>query len=950
MTQDLFRTQADTRFNSFVDPMNPVNTNPGNWGINSSYLTPSYTAPYRPQYQGSYGTPYGQARQPGFGASLNATLNPFSSQGENYGGNTYQQTSAYFDSISQTPVTAAASATQNFLLPAAATIAAYTLLNRPSSALGAWAASSATRGVMRGLGASPSFAASAGAGMGKLGGLAGDAFLPAIPVEAAMAFSNAMVFKPFVNQMQTSNNVRRDFSGVTFGGNSYGNSVTGGGLSRRQSAGIAGGIGHIGAMDQTFSMDEVSDMADSSIRAGLYDNTKAKDLVKKTQQIVTQIKTIMQFANTSDYKEAIELMANIQRSGVTVGTQMTKFTTSMGGYAAGAGVSSQRLMNTVGMQGQYLYGANGLTPAMGQLAAGRSYSSFMAANREGLISQSLLAQMGGAEGATQSSLTGQLNAVQSPYAQIIGYNAKFAKDGAATSVVGNIARFGNQAVADPLGTFGKMELYKGDITSGLANKGPKFVEAMVNNMANNMSVHRNSKGQITAEQEMGMLVQGMGMDPTSARALIAEQYAAQDPGTASQLRNGIRKNSIDQTMGYMKTQNLNMGIVTPYAQTVSSGWRRMKAAVSDGLAAGLGTTGGVGDSLEKTWNRDLYGNLKSTVYHSGDGKQSGPMTLLKESPIAFGGLDGRLHSDKLEDNSNIKSINDLARNGDKYATAFIKNSMKGGDANKRFASWEALKKQGSITGGRDEYNHLAGTINHNGTFSEAHKTDNDLLVRRMKGIRGIGKDGLAQSMQLTNDLLDVQKALASTKDPDEQIKILTKFEKIHGKTTLENLTDDANKAMRLTAASGAIGALDMFKAKGGQKETARRAKAKHISQTQAAEQMVSGAVIGPKVKSYDTSDGATDQDAQYLEQQRQSNKALQDNLNNAKSGRINFDTYKQNESAIKNDAAVDKFAKAVDVFVGKVTGDSTNGFKDKVDSTVSSVKNYFSPKTRDVKS
>jgi len=80
--QDIFRTTADQRFNSFTDPgrMNSSQMNSGNWGMDPNQLTPSYTAAYRPSYNGSQGNPFGMP-QPTFWQSVN----PFPLGRPNYG-------------------------------------------------------------------------------------------------------------------------------------------------------------------------------------------------------------------------------------------------------------------------------------------------------------------------------------------------------------------------------------------------------------------------------------------------------------------------------------------------------------------------------------------------------------------------------------------------------------------------------------------------------------------------------------------------------------------------------------------------------------------------------------------------------------------------------------------------------------------------------------------------
>ena len=71
---DIYQTQGDPYRDSFYNPVNSANMNPG-WGMNPALLTPSYDAPYRPPYMGNTG--YSPYERPGFGKALSNVLGPF---------------------------------------------------------------------------------------------------------------------------------------------------------------------------------------------------------------------------------------------------------------------------------------------------------------------------------------------------------------------------------------------------------------------------------------------------------------------------------------------------------------------------------------------------------------------------------------------------------------------------------------------------------------------------------------------------------------------------------------------------------------------------------------------------------------------------------------------------------------------------------------------------------
>ena len=217
-----------------------------------------------------------------------------------------------------------------------------------------------------------------------------------------------------------TNSFRNNFAGVTFSDGS-GNNITGGGFSRTGATLQSSQLSRFAAGDRNFNQSEVSNITDLAARSGLLDNVQGGQMGTRMKSIMTQMKTIMQLANSSDVKEITEMMAKMQVSGVAP-TDFSKVVSRLSGMAAmTSGTSMQKMMDTVGAQGGYMYGGNGFTPFVGQLMAANAYGAFSAAQRSGLLSPALLARMGGVEGATQSANSGLMAIAQTPYAKMRNY-------------------------------------------------------------------------------------------------------------------------------------------------------------------------------------------------------------------------------------------------------------------------------------------------------------------------------------------------------------------------------------------------------------------------------------------------------------------------------------------------------------------------------------------------
>lgn len=594
--QDVFGTSADTRFNSFSDPSAlAMNQHNGQWGVNPNLLTPAYTAAYRPSYNGSQGNAFG-GPTPGFGRSLNQVFNPFAGGGTNYGGNTYSQLSPYNDALTTGAADHAANFTQKWVVPGVASWLSYKFLSNPLGAGANRFAAGLATGVAGG-----SFSAAQTATIGRVagavGGFAGSMFLP---MAAAEVFTHAVdhaVFDPYVAQRQMTNDMRRNFAGVSFSDGS-GNSVTGKGFSRVAAGRQAAQISQIAAKDFSFNQSEFANMTDLAARSGLLDTTQGGQVAERMRMIAKQVKTVMAIGNTSDFKEAIETISKLQMSGVAV-KDVSSVYSRLGGMASVAGVSVQKMMSTVGAQGEYLFGANGLNPYGGQLAAASAYSAFSVANRNGLISRGAMARMGGLDGMTQSATSGILNMASTPYASISAMNNQLG-GGNAGDVVGNLSKFGGFIAQDALNNTGLFNLRRGELASnslekdGLAGQMKQLMD-----IANLTPSSKNKDGSIKGGAAYQILTQNMKLSDSEARAIMMHQIQAQDPNNLKSILAGLDSGYEEQRLKRLE-QDGRAGIFNVLTRPIVEMGHDIQSAGSSWVHNSiLDPIHSVGDSLDK---------------------------------------------------------------------------------------------------------------------------------------------------------------------------------------------------------------------------------------------------------------------------------------------------------------------------------------------------------------
>lgn len=735
MDGNVYASQADLYNNSFSNPMNYANQNQG-WSMNSNLMSPSYTSPYRPPYSGPNPTnSYGRT---GF---MRGAWNLMPMSPEPRWGNPFDFQRNSIEDVTGRPADAAAWAGQRIAMPMVGFgvsswassqlglgwgagsrlgagmgggMASAFGMNAPrvggqamglrslwSTIQGGYAEGAASGGVARGI--SGGWEAFRGIGLtaggagnlaarGLMGAGLGAAAYIAAPLLIGQAVTEGMdrsIFQPYINTRRTARSLRDNFSGITFGEN-VGNSVTGRGLGYEASYRMAGQITRAGIQDMSFSTGEYTQGADMIARSGLLDNTGAGGLTKKIKDSMEQVKMIMRIANMPEFKDAIEQLAKLNQAGASVNggllSTAAKAMGSLGSYASMGGTSVSHLMNTVGAQGQYLYQANGLTPYLGQLAAAGAYSSLASGQRMGLISEAAMARMGGLEGATQSSLTGQLNMSQTLFNKMALYNQFKGGTGygAGSSTVGIVNSFASRTAQDPLGTYGDMMLHSHELISRqMKERGSLAIEDQLMPIAN-MTHQLGANGKLSAERAYALLAQG-GMSDDEIQAYLHQVASESDTGSYKQRAKALNAQDIEQSRAYISQNGIYGGTFGNAIYQTRKAGRAITSTIGGYVTdAVTSTLGRGGDSLQEVVDSAWYGPTTS------EGHQLSVSDMLNNTDTVAGAngksdiFDTKAQYDKLmsgrgaplsksdrdlqqkygiEMNKSIESVNDAITNG-----------------------------------------------------------------------------------------------------------------------------------------------------------------------------------------------------------------------------------------------------------------------------------------------
>lgn len=576
----LFRSQANTAFNSFQNPVPTLNMGGPGWDIDRNYMTPSYAAPFRPQSQeGPINSP-----RPGFFASAYNQLVPWAPQGYGRFGDPFWGQQQYRESLYGRPMDAAMWGAQNIGVGMGSFMAATSLTRGWGSSM-ASSFGSFGQGVARGA-LGPGLAGSnigagiiGGAGMAGRGAgyLFGGLVAPMLMAQGIVSAADSLVFDPYINQRTTARNFRENFAGTTFGTGEQGSAFFGRGLSFAASNRISTDITKQGFREFGLSGKEISSIADMAGRAGLLDNVQPNQFAKQIASITKQVSVIAAVANDPDFRNSIEIIAKLREAGATVG-QAGAVMGRMGGYAGVAGISTKRMMEA-SEQGRFIYAANGLTPYMGQMAMGQSMASFTAARRMGLMSDALVARMGGIEGAAQSLITGQVNAAQTPYNQIMMANQYMGGMRSSGNMTSDLSNFGAMFGRDPLSTYGAMGLYKGRMMSAQASQNPMAMHDQIMAIARQSNMI-GSDGKLDAGRAFILAKQITG-DDRAAEAFVQDQL---NYGSKRFVDNQIagQKNAYTKDVATLMEEH---GVAMPYGLAKANvlrkkGWASIKEGLS----------------------------------------------------------------------------------------------------------------------------------------------------------------------------------------------------------------------------------------------------------------------------------------------------------------------------------------------------------------------------------
>lgn len=660
----LFQTTANVANNSFQDPLNPFNTTQGSWGIDPTYLTPNYAAPYRPQYQGPQGAPPPN-QNVSFGSSVYNTFTPFGDS-FNYG-NSVTQDDPYYSAMAYRPLDGAAWAVQRGVIPAlafaagmkASSVKVASNSGAYSAAMKGWnnswsyarhagrmatgAAPEASHALFQkelaknalsatemGIGARVGSSVGQGLAKGVVGGMGldlagvgargfvGTAGLVGAGIgslasglivgEAITGVADAALVTPYSATRNTQRSLNSNFQNIMAGTGTNGNSVNGFGMSSKFSAKLGSRLTGASIKDMMFDSYGMGDLTDMAARSGQLDDVQLEQIESRMKKLAKQVKVMMRVANEPDFRAAMEMMAELKTAGAGPGS-VGKVLQNIAGSSAIAGVSVQKMMNTVGAQGQYIYQSNNLTPYLGQTQAASTYGAFSSAYRMGLISDSTMSQFGGREGATQLAVTGHVNAAQTPYNQIMLMNENFGR-GNGGGVVNNLSSFGQMASGDPMGIAGAMGYYKGDmISKQLMQKGSGAFLDQIKHMADVMPGMKNKDGSIDVEKAHLMMTTYMGIPDMEAKSMLKELQSYGGKGVSEQMTSALHGQMQSDVMKYLEQEGLNGGRINSITYPVAQAWKSFKAGGNEMVGGLIEGAGGVKDSIESGMTGARFGSL-----------------------------------------------------------------------------------------------------------------------------------------------------------------------------------------------------------------------------------------------------------------------------------------------------------------------------------------------------
>lgn len=616
-----------TNYNDpFGDPRNPLNATRGNWSIDPLYITPGYTANFRPQYSGpmgysvsgsSMGFWNGMANG-GMGNAL-SYLSPYNMSRIPMYSNPVQYQQSASDAVSLGALDSTSNFMTNFAAPFAAFYAGEALtsgrvrwgMDAATSNMSRWWASATggsqsqiaraatTRtfsgalgatlgrgmagglvgamGTITGIGASAargSVFGSAAMGAASLaGGIAGRIGVPIMVGNAIMEGIDHTFVDPYLAVRQGQQSLIANFANQYIGDG--GGRITGFGLSRERAGRISGALAQASARDMAFEVGDYGKIADYAARAGMFNDVQDFDVStirNRVKSLATQVKMVMEVANEPSLQEAVKMLAKMKVAGASDANGFAAQMISTIGRNAGiSGISTQEMMNTVGATGQYLYQSQGLTPYIGIREASTMHAGFTTAFRKGLIDPAAMARMGGVAGATQAAMEGTVSLARTNYNMMGLANQYMFGMSGNRGFSGNIAAFGANMSSDPLAIQGLMEVYGNDMVSAQLRDNPNAPVRQIYDMMSAMGLSNNVGN-------FASVASSFGLNATQTRALIERMRVANSPTAQAHMDGAIRGQLEKARAATISQHGLDYGS-SPVGWAVH-GWRAGSAGLS----------------------------------------------------------------------------------------------------------------------------------------------------------------------------------------------------------------------------------------------------------------------------------------------------------------------------------------------------------------------------------
>ena len=573
--------------NDYTNPTNfgsyGGNPSQSGWGLNTSYLTPSFLAPYRPQYSGNANF---QMPTMGFGRAVNTAIptpwqpdTPYYANPQMYQARAVSEignkvsdsvmsagqfvipvaiglaTSAAIDSYrfaggAQADVSKMAYGFRSSMpswLGGSATLSQASYLARSQTLMeagGHWAGRTAGRAIglaAHGTVQSASFLLRGGktadglrdaAGVSRLGALgaraggfmgaaAGSLLAPYMLGEAIADGVDTVAFSPYVAGRQTGNMIQDSLRGTYTGG--LGSAASPLDVTNVNATKMGFALSRTFTNNLSFDMDASADIYSGATAAGLFKGTQfnTTDMKKRMKDVTQSISLMMSVFNDPSTQEAIERLRTLQEGGgVKSVAGISALSAQYRIASAVTGMGTRELMAGVGNQGQLMYAQAGLMPHLGQYAGLSAISGLTSAYRSGLISSSSMAMMGGVEGATQLSMQAQLGLARNPYFEMVAYN-QYANGRKPGSMTENIAAFGQGMASNPIANYGGFMLNKSVTTSDMLRDNPRSVIDMVIGRGQTTPGFYGSDGKVDY-RSFATVAMSMGLNADQVRALYGQ--------------------------------------------------------------------------------------------------------------------------------------------------------------------------------------------------------------------------------------------------------------------------------------------------------------------------------------------------------------------------------------------------------------------------------------------